>query len=598
MGLFRRTRKPPPPCVPADLPGASPLVRLEGAQKAAIETGRTRLVIAGMLFTLSFVVLAGRLVQLTLLPAAEAPQARNASLAPPPERVVMDRQPIVDRNGVLLASNLRSASLFAEPRKILNADEAAARLVQVLPELSEADVRAKLNSGKSFAWLRRNLTPRQQYEVNRLGIPGLMFQAEQRRVYPQGSLAAHVVGFADVDGKGLAGIEQFFDETLRDPAREGEPLQLSIDVRVQHAMRDELLRAMTEFNAIGAGGIVLDIHTGEIVAMVSLPDFDPAQPGEGPKDARFNRMTLGVYEMGSTMKTLNTAMALDSGLVKLSGGFDASRPIQIGKFTIRDDHPKNRWLSVPEIFMYSSNIGSAKMALEIGPAGQRAFMDKLGMLKKPVIELPEIGGPLVPRNWKTVETMTIAFGHGLSITPLQLATATAAIVNGGVLHPATLVKRPPGLPVPGQQVISRQVSDTMRKLLHLVVEDGTGKKATVDGYLVGGKTGTSEKVNDRGGYNRKALFNTFIAAFPMNAPRYIVMGTVDEPKGNKSTYGFSTAGWTTAPAVGRIIARIAPMLGVEPVDENSNTVRQAMFVPIPGQMEFKPDKPEKKLAAY
>ena len=372
---------------------------------------------------------------------------------------------------------------------------------------------------------------------------------------------------------------------------------MAIDIRVQHALRDELARSMAEFNAIGAGGLVLDVQTGEIIGMVSLPDFDPANPGEGPKDARFNRITLGVYEMGSTMKTLNTAMALDSGIVKLSGSFDATRPIQIGKFTIRDDHAKNRYLTVPEIFMYSSNIGSARMAVEVGPVAQRAFMEKLGMLRKPTLELPEIGAPLVPRNWKTVETMTIAFGHGLSITPLQLASATAAIVNGGVLHPATLVKRQPGLPVPGQQVISPQVSDTMRKLLHLVVDEGTGKLATVDGYLVGGKTGTSEKVNDRGGYNRKALFNTFVAAFPMTAPRYIVIASLDEPKATKATHGYATAGWTSAPAAGRIVARIAPMLGVEPVDENSLAVRQAMYVPVPG-VPPPTAQVEKKLAAY
>jgi cell division protein FtsI (penicillin-binding protein 3) len=591
-------RKQPRPCTPADLPGASPLVRLDGAAKAAIDSGRTRVVIAGMLFGIAFSVMAARLVQLTLLHGGEPAMARGVNIAPPPEQVVMDRQSITDRNGVLLATNLRTASLYAEPKRILNAQEAAARLVQVLPDLSEADIRGRLSSGKSFAWIKRNLTPKQHAEVNRLGIPGLGFQSEQRRVYPQSSLAAHVLGFTDVDGKGIAGIEQFFDEMLRDPTRAGESLRLSLDVRIQHAMRDEVARAIGEFRALRGGGIVLDIHTGELLSLVSLPDFDPANPiaevvmnGEEKIDPRFNLMTLGVFEMGSTMKTLNTAMALDAGTVRLAGGYDASTPIKFGRFTIRDDHAKNRWMSVAEIFMYSSNIGSAKMALDVGPAGQRAFMEKLGLLRRPTIELPEAGTPLVPRNWKTVETMTIAFGHGLSITPLQLATSTAAVVNGGVLHPATLVRRDNSLPVPGSQVISQQTSDTMRRLLNLVVEEGTGKKATVDGYLVGGKTGTSEKVGRKGGYNRKALFNTFIAAFPMNQPRYVVMVSLDEPKGNKSTFGFATAGWTTAPATGRVIARIAPLLGVPPVDEESAEVRQAMSVAIPG-------KPEKKLASY
>lgn len=584
MALFRRQPKAKPPCTPADIPGNPGLVRLEGAAKQALEASRGRLVIGIGLFSLAFIVLAGRLVELTVLRGANEPVvARGINPELIAKTALMERQPIVDRNGNILATNLKIASLYADPRKVLNPVEAATRLAQALPELPAGEVQAKLVSGKSFVWLKRGLTPREQYEVNRLGIPGLYFHNEQRRVYPQGSLAVHVLGYTDIDGKGISGVEQYFDEQLRDPSRTGDPLELSIDIRVQHVVRDEVAKAVEFFNAIGGGGIVLDVYTGEVIAMVSLPDFDPAEPGAASKDSRFNRITLGVYEMGSTMKTLNTAMALDYGTVKLSGGYDATHPIQISRFTIKDDHPKKRWLSVPEIFMYSSNIGSAKMAVDVGPERQREFMQRMGMLNKPTIELPEVGGPLIPRNWKTVETMTISFGHGLSVTPLQLASATAAIVNGGVLHPPTLIKRPPGLPAPGRQVIRRDVSDVMRKLMLLVVEDGTGKKAEVDGYLVGGKTGSSEKVNERGGYNKKANFNTFVAGFPMNNPRYIVQVMIDEPKGNKSTYGFATAGWTAAPAAGRIIGRIAPLLGVPPVDETSPALKQAMYVPIPGQ---------------
>ncbi len=590
MALFRRTAKiqpsakPRSPCTPADMPGSPAMVRLEGAAKQALDASRGRLVIGIGLFSLAFVLLAGRLVELTVIRGAAEPtvaRAFNPELGA--RTTLMERQPIVDRNGQILATNLKIASLYADPRKVQNPAGAATRLAQVLPELPVGEVQAKLNSGKSFVWLKRGLTPREQYEVNRLGIPGLYFHNEQRRVYPQGALGVHVVGYTDIDGKGISGIEQYFDEQLRDPTRTGDPLELSIDLRVQHIVRDEVGRAVDSFNAIGGGGIVLDTYTGEIIALVSMPDFDPAEPGTASKESRFNRITLGVYEMGSTMKTLNTAMALDYGTVKLNNGYDASRPIQISRFTIKDDHPKNRWLSIPEIFMYSSNIGSAKMAVDVGPERQREFMQRMGMLNKPALELPEIGAPLIPRNWKTVETMTISFGHGLSVTPLQLATATAAIVNGGVLHPPTLIKRPPGMPAPGRQVIRRDVSDIMRRLMLLVVEDGTGKKAGVDGYLVGGKTGSSEKVNERGGYNKKANFNTFVAGFPMHNPRYIVQVMVDEPKGNKSTYGFATAGWTAAPAAGRIISRIAPLLGVPPVDENSPAIRQAMYVPIPGQ---------------
>ncbi len=591
MGLFRRTLKnqqpklkPRPPCTPADMPGSPAMVRLEGAAKQALDASRGRLVIGIGLFSLAFLLLGGRLVELTVIrSAAEPAVARGFNPELGAKTALMERQPIVDRNGQILATNLKIASLYADPRKVQNPAAAATRLAQVLPELPVGEVQAKLAAGKSFVWLKRGLTPREQYEVNRLGIPGLYFHNEQRRIYPQGALGVHVVGYTDIDGRGISGIEQHFDEQLKDPSRTGDPLELSIDLRVQHVMRDEIARTMEYFNAIGGGGIVMDIYTGEIISLVSLPDFDPAEPGTASKESRFNRITLGVYEMGSTMKTLNTAMALDYGTVKLNNGYDASRPIQISRFTIKDDHPKNRWLSVPEIFMYSSNIGSAKMAVDVGPERQREFMQRMGMLNKPALELPELGAPLIPRNWKTVETMTISFGHGLSVTPLQLATATSAIINGGVLHPPTLIKRPQGMPAPGRQVLRREVSDVMRKLMVLVVEDGTGKKAAAEGYLVGGKTGTSEKVNDRGGYNKKALFNTFVAGFPMHNPRYVVQIMIDEPKGQKSTYGFATAGWTAAPAIGRVINRIAPLLGVPPVDENSPAIRQAMYVPVPGQ---------------
>lgn len=597
MALFRRTPKPRPPCSPSDIPGKPALVRLEGETKQALEAGRTRLVIGMALFSALFLVMAGRLVWLTAFAGGEPPVARGVNPDLLAKTVLMERQPIVDRNGQMLATNLRTASLFADPRKILRPDEAALRIAQVLPEFSVAELQMKLAPGKSFVWIKRNLTPRQQFEVNALGIPGLYFHTEQKRVYPQANLAVHVLGYTDIDGKGISGIEQHFDEALRDPARTGDPLELSLDIRVQHIVREELARSVQYFQAIGGGAIVLDIHTGEILSLVSLPDFDPLNPGEASKDARFNRITLGVYEMGSTMKTLNTAMALDYGTVKLSGGYDATNPIQISRFQIRDDHPKRRWLSVPEIYMYSSNIGSAKMAVDVGPTLQREFMGKVGLLNKPSIELPEIGAPLVPRNWKTVETMTIAFGHGLSVTPLQLASATAAMINGGVLHPPTLVKRPPGLPAPGRQVIKSEVSDIMRKLMVLVVEEGTGKKAEVEGYLVGGKTGTSEKVNERGGYNRKALFNTFVAGFPMNKPRYLVQVMIDEPKPQKSTYGFATAGWTAAPTVGRIITRVAPLLGVPPVNEDAPEIKQAMYVQVAGSPANSVKQQERKLAA-
>lgn len=585
LGLHRGRRRGH---TPTDLPGRPPLVRLEGAAKIAIETARTRLVIAGALFLMTFGVLASRAVELTWLRSSDEPSIARTSVHQ--AGAITQRRSIVDRNGQLLAVNLRTTSLYANPKRVMEPAKAAAMVAAVLPELSQADVYAKLTSGRSFVWLKRNLTPRLQDAVNRLGIPGLYFQNEQRRIYPQGRLASHVVGFTDIDNRGLAGIEQFFDESLRDPIHADEPMEMALDVRVQHALRDELQRGIREFSAVAGAGIVLDVTTGEVLAMVSLPDFDPMSANDASLDARFNRMTLGVFEMGSAMKTLTTAMALETGAVTLTSGYDASKPIHVSRFTISDYKPKNRWLSVPEIFKYSSNIGTAKMALDVGTARQRDYLGRFGMLRKPTIELPEVGAPLIPAQWKMLETMTISYGHGLSVSPLQMASAMAAVVNGGTLRAATLLRRPSSQPVVGAAVIGAQTSDTMRRLLHLAVKEGTGKNANVDGYLVGGKTGTSEKINEFGRYNRKALLNTFVGAFPINAPRYVILATLDEPKANKATFGYATAGWTAAPVVGRTVARIAPMLGLAPVDENAADVQQALYLGVD-------TKPEHHLAA-
>lgn len=547
---------------------------LEAPPPEFIRVGRARLTVAALGFAVCFAAIAGRLVHLTLLKGGAEPPLAAATVAGPPP---VERANIVDRNGVLLATNLTTYSLYADARVVLDPDAAAAKLVRVLPELSHAELLGKLRSGRAFVWLKRNLTPRQQSEINALGIPGVAFLEEQRRIYPQGALAAHVLGFTDVDGNGIAGVEKFFDEELRDRARRGEELRLSIDVRVQHALRDELMAAMSRFNAEGAGGVVLDVHTGEVAALVSLPDFDPNHAGgAGPLD-RFNRVTLGVYELGSVFKIFTTAMALDSGKVTLTDGYDATNPIKVSRYTIRDDHPKRRWLSVPEIFMYSSNIGAAKMALDVGVPGQQAFLARLGLLRRPTIELPEVGAPLAPEPWREINAMTVAFGHGLAVSPLQMATAVAAVTNGGVLRPATLVKREG--PAPGERVLSPRTSDAMRRLLRLVVAEGTGKKAEAEGYLVGGKTGTAEKATGRG-YNRRALLSSFVAAFPMNAPRYVVYVVLDQPTGTRETHGFATAGWTAAPTAGRVVSRIAPLLGVPPVDEERPEVQEAVAISV------------------
>jgi cell division protein FtsI (penicillin-binding protein 3) len=545
-------------------------MRLEGTAKQSIEIARHRLVITGVLFAVAFAIVGLRLVDVTILKEGHEPRMVRL----PKSELQTERADIVDRNGVLLATSLATGSLYANPKLILDANETAAKLTRVLPGLNEKEVAGKLSSERSFVWLRRNLTPKEQYAVNRLGIPGLFFQREERRVYPHGALTAHIVGFTDIDKRGLAGVEQYFDERLK---QSNDPLRLSIDIRVQHLVREEILGAMQEFRAIGAAAMVLDVQTGELLAMVSLPDFDSNAPGQSEPETRFNRNTLGVYEPGSTFKIFNTAMALDGGVSTMNSTYDATKPIQVSRFTISDFHPEKRWLSVPEIFMHSSNIGSVRIAMDAGRDRQREFLGRFGFLKAPTIELPEIGGPLVPSPWRDINMMTIAFGHGISVTPLQLVSGTAAVVNGGVLRPVTLLRRDDASTPNGVRVISARTSDQMRRLMRLVVEKGTAKSSNVPGYLVGGKTGTAEKIVN-GRYKRDARISAFVGAFPMNQPRFVLYAMLDEPKGNKSTYGYATAGWVVAPAVGRMITKIASLYGIAPVDDNAPALQEQLFI--------------------
>jgi cell division protein FtsI (penicillin-binding protein 3) len=556
----------PPPCAP---------VALDEPAQQTLEIGRTRLLVTAGLFAVAFAVIALRLVDVTLVkPTGETRLARNHVAG----KIEASRADIVDRNGVLLATTLASPSLYANPKQVLDAREATRKLITVLPDLSEEEVLAKLTSDRSFVWLKRRLTPRQQFEVNRLGIPGFQFEREERRVYPDGHLVSHVLGYTGIDNKGLAGIERGFDDILKERK---EPLQLSIDLRLQHILHEELSRAVQDFTAIGGAGIVMDVRTGEVLALVSLPDFDPNKSSTATPETTFNRVTLGTYEMGSIFKTFTAAMALDAHTTTLAGSYDASHPIQVGRFTIHDYHNMHRWLSVPEIFEYSSNIGAARMALDAGGDRFKEFLGRLGLLTAPTFEIPEIGAPIVPSPWREVSTMTVAFGHGISVSPLQVAIAASAVVNGGILHKATIIKPPAGYVPAGTQVMSARTSDDMRRLMRLVVEHGTGKDAAAPGYLVGGKTGTAEKVSGHT-YAHKALLSSFLGAFPINNPRYLILAIIDEPHGNAKSHGFATGGWTAAPVVGKSVARMAPLLGVSPIDENDPEIRRALVIDTPG----------------
>ena len=569
----------PPPCAP---------VIADAAGGELLEAARTRLLLAGMLFALVFLVVTGRLVQVVATSGENSGVEARAGvhhLVQPPPPVRAD---IVDRNGTLLATNLDSPALYVDSKVMLqageNPDQAARAITTALPDLSLPEIRAKLASGKNFAYLTRTLTPRQEYAVNNLGIPGVEFQPNEKRSYPLGDLAAHVIGYCSVDNIGQAGLERGLNPAIRN---NGKPVMLALDARVQFVLKDELQQVITQFDAKGAAGIIMNVRTGEIVAMASLPDFDPNHPPttdpkretSEDKDRIFNKITSGEYELGSVFKIFNTAMALDSGVATMTSSFDARNPIKIGRFTIEDYHGKHRVLSVPEIFAYSSNIGSARMAVAAGADRQRAFLAKLGLLESVPIEFDkvEVARPHFPAIWREINVMTIAFGHGIAVTPLHMITATAAIVNGGILHPPTMLKVPAGTRVPGERVISARTSDQMRKLMRLVVESGTAKLAEAAGYVVGGKTGTAEK-NQNGHYEEKKLLSSFIGAFPMNDPQYVILTLVDEPHGNKQSHGYATAGWTVAPATSRIIQRIAPLLGVAPQDENSPEIVKSLQI--------------------
>jgi cell division protein FtsI (penicillin-binding protein 3) len=474
------------------------------------------------------------------------------------------RADIIDRNGVRLASTIDAWSIAVHPDRLLtDPKELAAKLAELMPERSEAEYLRILTSGKTFVYLNRRAVPELVAAVNALGEPGIEFSREPERLYPNMGLAAHVLGFTNLDGHGDAGMERALDDRLSRLDMRGAPVELSIDARVQQALEAELGAAMTHFSAVGAAGVIMDIKTGEVLAMTSLPTWNPNVPGNGTTDPKFmNRATLGVYELGSTFKPFTVAMAMDAGIVKSFGQmYPCPRGLNVGNHTIGDTHPFGRPCSVAEIMKESSNVGTAQIAAQLGAVRQKEFLRKMGFLEKVSIELLERGRTLTPgANWGDAATMTVGFGHGIAVTPLHLASGYATLFNGGIWRPATLLKRGKANAAPaGRRVFTEETSHKMRSLLRLVVTHGTGKKADAPGYRIGGKTGSAEKY-----HNRSLLVTTFAGVFPMDDPRYVIVAMLDEPKGTSETYGFRTAAWNVGPVVSKVVSRIGPMLGIRP----------------------------------
>ena len=527
---------------------------------------RARIGLAIVIFVLGYAVIAGRLV---MFAAADHRDARRVGGQ---DAVATARPDILGRNGEILATDVRAPSLFGEPHRIIDVDEAAELLTAVVPDLDAPELRERLSSKRRFVWLKREITPKQRQQIYRLGVPGIGFlrrtgasirTARRCRISSGTSMSTTRALPASRNGS-TAAVSPTCTWPGSPPTACRSRFELAVDLRVQHALRDELIAARDEIQGEGCGRAAARVRTGEIISMVSVPDYDPNNPREALDPTRINRLTTGVYEMGSTFKALTLAMALDSGKFSLASSFDARHPLHYGKFTIHDFHAQNRILTVPEIFTYSSNIGTAKMALALGVEYHKQFLKKIGQLDRLRTELPESAEPLVPKRWVEINTVTIAFGHGLSVAPLQAMMAIAALVNGGNLIPPTFLKRGEDEAMElAKRVIKPETSDKMRYLMRLNVEKGTATRADVKGYYVGGKTGTSEKVV-MGRYSKTKVLTSFTAILPADKPRYALLIMLDEPQPLAETHGYTTSGWNAVPVGGAVIRRIAPLLGIEP----------------------------------
>lgn len=526
---------------------------------------RGRLLFVIGAFVLVIGLMLARLVQLGLS------DIQTTGYIPPPPTI--GRPSILDRNGNLLAIDVPSSGLYAEPRLIVDVDEAVEKLTAIFPDLDGRDLYRRLKSGAAFAWIKRQVTPAEEQAVWNAGIPAVGFQREKQRVYPNGSLAAHVLGAVDIDNIGIAGIERWIEgqglEVLRQSGmdlshRNLEPVTVTLDIRIQHALEAELRKAIAKFSAKAGAGLVLDVTNGEILALVSCPDFDPNLPVDALKPDRVNRIAAATFEMGSTFKALTVAMALDSGQFTLRSVIDASKPLAFGRFRINDYRGQYRPLTLPEAFIHSSNISMAKMAIAVGSENLRTFLARFGQTSRLTIELPESAHPQVPRRWGEIDTATASYGHGIAVTPLQASIAVAALVNGGRLIRPTLIK---GAPLEerllARDLIKPETGEALRYLLRLNAKTGSAKRAEVKGYFIGGKTGTAEKVVG-GRYSKELNITSFMGVVPADNPRYLLLTLLDEPRGLLETYGFRTSGWNAAPLGGAVFERILPLLQLMP----------------------------------
>lgn len=495
------------------------------------------------------------------------------------------RKEIVDRNGTLLAVNLPSSSLYVNPLKAIYPAQSLEKLKSIWPSLDSNKLLSEINLGKSFLWIKRDITPKEQERVFNLGLPGFDFEYEQKRIYLFGKLLSHIVGYVGRDFVGLAGIEKKFDkfltnsDPLLDKSELSKPLELSIDIRLQSILEEEIDRTMTEFRAIGAVGIIANPHNGEILAMVSKPDFDPHQPYKASPEELFNRASLGVYETGSVFKALTMAIGFDTNTITMQDAYDVSY-FKVGNFQIKDYHPHQGWQTIPEIFLHSSNIGVGQIVLEMGENHLKNYFKNLGLFDQLQIELPERGFPLYPsRNnkWSDLGIVTMSYGYGLAITPLHFVQAIIPTINGGNFYPLTIIKQPENSVPTATRIFSEQSSESMRKLLRVSVQEGTAKVADVKGYLVGGKTGTREILDGRK-YVKNKRASSFIAILPASDPQFVMYVMFDEPKGTKESFGFATGRYVAAPTVQRVFERLVALYSLKPIDPESEKAQKVINV--------------------